>query len=86
MSSGTPAKRAENSNESRTRRSIDASQQLTSGCGRLVSRDGCRSRRAAQGVAETDHGRLGVMDVLVDGLGVFAVLQRKSGEIGKKVE
>ena len=79
MSSGTPAKSAENSNESRTRRSIDASQQLTSGCGRLVGHDGWPRRRAAQGVVETDHGGLSVMDLLVDGLGGVAVLRRESG-------
>src|SRR5208337_1327574 len=85
MSSGTPAKSAENSNESRTRRSIDASQQFTSGCGRLVGRDGWRRRRAAQGVVENDHGGLSVMDLLVDGLGGVAALRRESGDVGEQL-
>jgi hypothetical protein len=40
---------------------------------------------AAQGVAETVHGCLGVMDLLVDGLGVIAVLRRECGDVGKKL-
>ena len=54
---------------------MDESQQLTSGCGWLAGRDGWGRRRAAQGVAETDYGRLGLMDLPVDGFGVVAVLR-----------
>src|SRR5271157_429148 len=84
MSRGTPTNSAENSSESRTRRSMDARGKLTSGCRRFVSRDGRRRGSVAQGVAEAVDSGLGVMDMLLDGLGALAVLRRKRGNIGQE--